>query len=341
MRHCLPILHIAIIGLLLAVGLASAQTTQPTHDVVSGNENTILQTVATPSAVNTDVILDTRPLSSCKQSTLSGAYCLPIEEFVAPQRRMANWSGLLWLFGTVGLTGSEHVLIIGEKSHRQHILGGLLALAGQRKVSIVNQPLSELISNHPTSGGLLRSTTRVKVYTAPMRSELIVLRDTLLTSLPANPVIFDGRTEQEYYGTAIRAQRGGHIPGAIHQPAAQLQKLAPNTFAINNHLPISYAHDEVTGLAYFSRLLSAGITSRLYTGGWVEWASVGALPADSISYPQQAGTTAKPATDTPVTVKSKTAIPVNVITLLAAILLSICLVAFGYYSRQLFFGKHA
>jgi thiosulfate/3-mercaptopyruvate sulfurtransferase len=340
MKHRQPILHTATLGLLLSVGLAGAQTTENTHAVDTGNEEGILQTVASPSDVNADIILDTRPLSSCKQSTLSGAYCLPVEEFVAPQRRMANWSGMLWLLGTVGLTGNEHVLIIGEKLNRQHILGGLLALAGQRKVSIVNQPLSALTTNHTVSSGRQRSTTRVEVYTAPMRSDLILLRDKLLKDLLENPVILDGRTEAEYHGTNIRAQRGGHIPGAVHSPVAQLQKLTANSFT-GNRLPISYAHDEVSGLAYFSALLSAGITSQLYTGGWVEWASNGALPADSLSYPQTVEKTANSAMDSPAIIQSKTSIPLNSTTLFAATIFSIGLVALGFFSRQLISGKHA
>lgn len=254
---------------------------------VIASEHLLLQKTASPDNIYADVVVDTRPLSSCRESTLSGAVCLPVEDIVAPQRRLANWSGILWLLGTAGLDGSEHVMLVGEQAERRELLAGVLFLAGQKQISIVDKPISSFISNLKNkSAGLQRSTTRIKVFTAPMRSELIVLRNELQQLTKVDAVILDGRSESEYFGATIRAQRGGHIPGAVHSPLSEWRKTPSPVFS-SVDLPVVYAHDTTSGLQFFSTVLAAGQRARLYSGGWVEWAADGSLVADNVTYPHK------------------------------------------------------
>ncbi|OED42776.1 hypothetical protein AB833_05425 [Chromatiales bacterium (ex Bugula neritina AB1)] len=241
----------------------------------------VLQKVAAiADAGHYDVIIDTRTLASCRKSTLKTARCLPVEDILAPNGRLANWSGIMWLLGSAGLTGTETILVTGQRSDRRDFIAGLLVLAGQQRVTIVQTPLSELISDGVR--GSVRSTTRSSIYTARMRSELIVLRNELVESADGQLVLLDGRTESEYYGAQIKAARGGHIPGAIHKPLSE----AGSSASIYRSLdPVVYAHDPYSSLAYFTALQVAGVVSRVYLAGWVEWAANGLLPVDSVSYP--------------------------------------------------------
>ena len=247
---------------------------------------------------NFDVIVDTRPRASCRSVSLNGAVCLPVEDVMAPNKRLANWSGMLWLLGTANLNGTEHVLVIGQQSERRQFMAGLLYLAGQKRVTVVNTMASELINNsNTTSAGALRATTRIQVYTAPMRSELIVLQADLQNLLSTNTVLLDGRSEKEYHGVSIRSNRGGHIPGASHSPLSVWQNnSAAEASAYLSINPVAYSHDAFESIGYFAVLQAAGVNASVYLAGWVEWATNGALPADSVSYPDLSARPPSPVT---------------------------------------------
>ena len=81
-----------------------------------------------------DAIVDSRPAVHCGEATLPGARCVPITDILGPHDRFPSISGLLWLLGTAGLTGAEHVLVIGERALDRDALAGVLYLAGQRRI---------------------------------------------------------------------------------------------------------------------------------------------------------------------------------------------------------------
>lgn len=220
---------------------------------------------------------------------------------------MANFSGILWLLGTAGLTGAEHVMVIGDSSEDKEFLAGLLYLAGQRKITLQTRPwaiLREAYSEHPP--GRARAMIRQAVYQTPMREQGIVLRRELAELLGNDKLLLlDGRSEQEYWGGLIRGQRGGHLPGAQHLPLRSsygnrtLPEPLPRSFLSGQ--PIAYAHDSYEGLVYLARLVDRGAEVKLYLEGWVGWASDGALPADSLTFP------ARPVGESPESSTRKTA----------------------------------
>ena len=230
-----------------------------------------------------DAIVDVRPLNACSHASLTDSRCIPVEDLFAPNGRLANWSGIRWALGSAGLSGTEHLLLVGEQPRRRLTMAGLLLLAGQQQISILEAPVSKyLAATVETAPGTARATVRTEVYTAAMRSELILLRDDVVRLINTDTVFLDGRTEAEFFASRIRAARGGHIPGAQHSAAADWQLQAHSY----QHLqPVAYAHDAVEGLGYLSLLHSAGVAARLYLAGWVDWAADGALPADSLAYP--------------------------------------------------------
>ena len=240
--------------------------------------------------IGADVIVDSRPSARCREASLPAARCLPADDFFGPHHRLANASGILWLLGTAGLTGSEHVLVIGDESTSRDLLAGLLFLAGQERVSVLNLPLSaQNEAGVRLTPGVPRSRTREVVYRAPMRGERILLRNELrvLMAEDAPPVILDGRTENEYWGQLIRAARGGHLPGAQHFPSSGLLQDAADVVSgpFYDREPVVYGHDAFEGVIYMARLTAHGIDARLYLEGWAGWASDGGLPADSVTYP--------------------------------------------------------
>lgn len=248
--------------------------------------STITYTTKVP--VGSRTIVDTRPASLCEDASLKGARCLPAADILGPHKRLANFSGLLWLLGTAGLKGDERVLIVGDQGRDKEFLAGLLFITGQLSLSVLTTPVSKLSKAH-LSPGEVRSKTRETVYRAPMRAARIILRRELLALLrsPKPIVILDGRSESEYWGKTIRGMRGGHIAGAQHLAMTSLRPRAAKVPPIHigpSTLAIAYGHNEYEGLIYLSRLVASGIDARVYLEGWTGWASEGSLPADNATY---------------------------------------------------------
>jgi len=260
------------------------------------------------SAGSAAAIIDTREAAQCESASLKTARCLPASDFLAAHNRLANISGLLWLLGTAGLTGREHVLVIGDQTRDKEFIAGLLYLAGQRKITVLATPVAKLAAAR-LAPGTLRSTTREKIFSAAMRSDRIVLRRDIVTLIREGraPVILDGRSEAEYWGETIRASRGGHLPGAQLLAMTSLAIMAPHRMTPHRkktspggtpprapiHIAagktaIAYGHDSYEGLIYLARLIARHVPAKLYSEGWAGWASDGALPADSVTYPDRA-----------------------------------------------------
>jgi len=221
-------------------------------------------------------VLDVRSEALCEKASLAGARCLPVNQVLGPNRRLPNFSGLLWLLGTVGLTGDEHVLIVGDKNNDKAFMAGLLHLAGQKKITVMTARLSDL-KTADLASGTSRSKTREQVFQAEMRDGSLVLRNELSNAISANQplTILDARSEAEYWGRTLRTPRGGHIPGAI--------LLAAEDPSLTGSV-IVYGHDTVDGLSALARLVSQGAEVKVLMDGWAGWAADGALPVDAATY---------------------------------------------------------
>jgi thiosulfate/3-mercaptopyruvate sulfurtransferase len=237
-------------------------------------------------------VIDTRTTQQCQLASLPGARCLPATGFLGPHRRLANVSGLLWLLGTIGLAGDEHVVVIGDDSDSKEFVAGLLFVAGQKKITVLTLAVATLEADS-LSPGTNKSTTREVVYQASMRSEAVVLRAELLQLIRSDstPGIFDGRSESEFLGQERRAIRGGHIPGAQNLPLpapVSATVTEPPVHQRAGELAIAYDYDAYAGLVYLCRLQAVAVRARVYLEGWAGWASDGALPADLETHPARA-----------------------------------------------------
>lgn len=221
-------------------------------------------------------ILDVRGQALCEKASLAGARCLPVDQLLGPNRRLPNISGLLWLFGTVGLTGDEHVLVVGDKNDDKTFMAGLLYVAGQNKVTVMTSRLSDQ-KTVELAPGMSRSKTREKVFQAQMRDGSIILRQELSQAISARQplTILDARSEAEYWGRVLTTPRGGHVPGAILFAAGDL----PLKGSV-----IVYGRDTVDGLSALAQLVSQGVEVRVLMDGWAGWAADGALPVDAVTY---------------------------------------------------------
>jgi len=208
-------------------------------------------------------------------------------------------------------------------------------LTGQYRIALMETSASDLIAkNGKTVSGVTRSTTRTKVYTEVMRSELIVLQNELKQLLNTREILLDGRSESEYYGATIRNIRGGHISGASHSPLSNWRSNAVELSGIFRSLtPIVYAHDSFDSLVYLTALHTAGVHAKVYLPGWIEWAVNGELPVDSVSYPRTGAV--KPMS---VSVTGET-IQVGRTEFILAATFILCAIVASFYTGRKFSGK--
>lgn len=118
----------------------------------------------------------------------------------------------------------------------------------------------------------------------------------ILTRL-SNPttIVWDTRTEGEYLGSVIRADRGGHIPDAVHLNWVDLQKEVNGIRVLRSEEEIRtilsskgitkgqsiIAHCQTGIRSSFATLVLLGLEypeARNYDGSWIEWANNSELP---------------------------------------------------------------
>lgn len=314
-----------VLALLARAGAAIADDTFYYTDVV------------TPLIKAGATVIDSRPLAACQERSMREAHCFPAATFLGPHHRLAALPDILWALGTGGLTGEETVVVVGEEPTARDFVAGMLYLVGQRNVVILRTPVSLL--RDAIGVGTARSVVREHVFQASVRDQLWVLRRELATQLAsAPPIVLDGRTESEFWGETVRAVRGGHLPGAESLPASSLRAAMTRGEPIGPFAgePVAYAHDVVDSVAFFTSLRAgAGISARVYPGGWAEWSNDGALPADAATYPDRAAMS-------PAAVKSPTLGFPGWLSLVAAMLLGAVLAVGGvYFGRRRLGGGRA
>lgn len=123
-----------------------------------------------------ETAIDVRPLDQCKAASLPGARCLPPSEFLGERGQLPSERDLLWLLGTAGLDGSERVVVAGDAASAREFVAGLLYLAGQKEVRVLEAPLSPLVKGQADAApGRERALFRSTVFTAPMRDALWIV----------------------------------------------------------------------------------------------------------------------------------------------------------------------
>lgn len=127
-------------------------------------------------------------------------------------------------------------------------------------------------------------------------SDSRAVADDVFTRLD-NPavVIWDTRKDTEFSGTEVRADRGGHIPGAVHLNWTELQteqdgikvlKSQDEIVALLNSRGITpdkevIAHCQTGIRSSYATLVLLGLgykTVKNYDGSWIEWANDPSLP---------------------------------------------------------------
>jgi thiosulfate/3-mercaptopyruvate sulfurtransferase len=107
-------------------------------------------------------------------------------------------------------------------------------------------------------------------------------------------IILDTRSDGEYYGTTVRAKRGGAVPGAVHlewtrnltpdgdfKPAADLKTMYENAGVTPDREVITYCQGGYRAAHSYLALRLLGYPRvRNYVGSWKEWGDREDLPIE-------------------------------------------------------------
>lgn len=192
------------------------------------------------------------------------------------------------LFASIGLTDDKHVIAYDDEgggwagrliwtldvlghSRYSYLNGGLVAWVNE------GFPLDTTV--HEGTPG----TYEVSINSPPIAE----IDDVLQTIGDDKQAVWDARSAQEYAGTKVLAQRGGHIPGAVNLDWLELMDKEHNLRLINpetlqqqlNALGLTPDKRIIThcqthhrsGLTYLAMKILGYPDIKGYHGSWSEW----------------------------------------------------------------------
>ena len=201
------------------------------------------------------------------------------------------------VFSTLGLTPLHHVVAYddegGGKSGR---LLWTLDMLGHGRASMLNGGIHAWANEgHPLAGtpGLAEPSD----YRAEIRGDAAADKRYILERIGRPDVVFlDTRTPEEYRGVNVRAERGGHIPGAVNfdwvnaidqarnlrlKPADELRELLAGVGATPDKEVIAYCQTHHRSSHTYVVLKSLGYPRiKGYPGAWSEWGNLPDTPVE-------------------------------------------------------------
>ena len=165
-------------------------------------------------------LVDARSAEDYAQGHIPGAVSLPRSSTFAPEGPrglVGSASFIAELAGARGIDETVHVVVYDEgRSNAAARVFWTLEYYGHPRVSVLDGGFGKWrAESRPVS-------TEVPVVTpvrfAPRAVETLrATKDEIRTELGASEtVMLDVRSEGEYTGESVRAERSGHIPGAVH-----------------------------------------------------------------------------------------------------------------------------
>lgn len=192
------------------------------------------------------------------------------------------------LFSAAGLTADHHVIAYDDEG------GGwagrliwTLDVLGHSNYSYLNGGIHAWLAAELPTETISNSGQRVE-YVVRIDTTAIAEVDDILAGLKdSNSAIWDARSREEYLGSKVLAQRGGHIPGAINIDWLELidrnrhtklvglealqQRLNQLGLSKDKHIITHCQSHHRSGLTYLAMKILGYPNIKGYHGSWSEW----------------------------------------------------------------------
>jgi thiosulfate/3-mercaptopyruvate sulfurtransferase len=267
--------------------------------------------LVTPAELSSDIaspraplLIDLRPVEDYCASHLPGAVHLDLFGISSVDTDPAPLKAFFWiiehLFASRGVSNDRHVVVYDDTS-------GIRAARAFWFLEFFGHPGSRVLD-----GGFqawfkagLPVTQKPEKPTATnwsgTRNQVILAgwRDLFDRLGRGDTVILDTRSEGEYYGTNVRAARGGAVPGAVHlewtnnlapggafKPLDELREVYERLGVTPDREVITYCQGGYRAAHSYLALRLLGYPRvRNYIGSWKEWGDRLDLPIDHPNKP--------------------------------------------------------
>jgi thiosulfate/3-mercaptopyruvate sulfurtransferase len=259
--------------------------------------------IEAPQAVP-PVLLDLRPAEAFAAGHLPDAVHLDLFGVSLIDTDPAPLRAFLWviehLLATRGVAAARPVVVYEENS-------GMRAARAFWFLEYFGHPHARLLDGgrHAWARAGLPVTTDVvrprgtEWTGAREDARLATWRDVQQCLNASGAVIIDARSDEEYLGTAVRAARGGAIPGAVHiewtrnlgedgafKPAAELRQMYERAGVTPDREVIAYCQGGYRSAhTYLALRLIGHPHVRNYLGSWKEWGDRLELPIEHPTTP--------------------------------------------------------
>ena len=239
------------------------------------------------------LIIDLSDLDTHRAYHVPGAihldYAQLCQELPSTAGQLSSNTPLSQTLNQIGLTPNHHVIAYDSGDNAQACrLLWTLDLIGHSHYSLLNGGLSAWLDEcYPTEAGAteIKPGTQTFSYLADAPSVDLLY---LLQHLNDKTIqIVDARTPEEYCGQDNRAQRGGHIPGAINLdhrrlisaehsmrliPEPEIKQIIKELGLKPKLKTICHCHTHRRSALVYIALKSLGYNNlKAYPGSWAEW----------------------------------------------------------------------
>jgi thiosulfate/3-mercaptopyruvate sulfurtransferase len=254
------------------------------------------------------VVVDVRKAALYYLGHVDGAHLVEREQFLSKRNGVKSLvptaTEISALLGKLGI-GEETTVIAYAEDDNPYAARFIWTLRyhGHAKAYVLDGGYQKWDrEQHPTA--VLPSAAPVavtyKISSTPLGKDLNLRAegDYVLTRL-TNPavVVWDTRRSSEYDGSEVRADRGGHIPGATHLDWTSLQEEVNGVKVLKSEQAIRsllaehgitsekeiIAHCQTGIRSSYATLVLLGLgygQAKNYDGSWIEWANNSALPIE-------------------------------------------------------------
>jgi thiosulfate/3-mercaptopyruvate sulfurtransferase len=256
------------------------------------------------------LILDVRPAESFAAGHIPGAVHLDLWGVSLIDTSEAPLRAFMWMIGHLfslrGITPEQPVVVYEQDSGMRAARAfWLLEYLGHPNVSVLDGGFTAWARAGQAVTTEAVAPTPSSWHGTADASTLATWQQVYERLGKTDAVIVDTRSDEEYFGEAVRAKRGGAIPGAVH--LEWKKNLSPDgRFRSEPELRAMYASAGVTpdrevvtycqggyraAHTYLALRLLGYPKVRSYTGSWKEWGDREDLPIERTARPKPVGST--------------------------------------------------